>query len=66
MFSRRIADRIIEQKRVQINATPADLGAWISYGDILTVDGKMIDWEQTMKSKMEVTMVSTDNMLRFF
>jgi hypothetical protein len=58
MLSRRGADQIIEQRRVQVNAMPVSLGAWISYGDILTVDGQVIEWERVIQSKMEHSLVS--------
>jgi ribosomal 50S subunit-recycling heat shock protein len=56
--SRRTADKLIQEGMVDINDSPAHLGDMISFGDILRVGGKVVDWQSLMRSKMSTEMVS--------
>ena len=44
--SRRQADRLIEEGRVQINGEPAVIGSQVSPGDQVTVDGKRLEMKK--------------------
>lgn len=45
--SRRAADRLLDEGRVQINGQPAEKGSQVAPGDIVTVDGQVVSPKQT-------------------
>ena len=44
--SRRESDRLIEDGRVKVNGQFAELGQRVSPGDVVTFDGREVNWER--------------------
>lgn len=45
-FSRRESDVLVESGRVNVNGFPAEPGARVSPGDVVTLDGETVEWER--------------------
>lgn len=44
--SRRAADRLIDEGRVQVNGDVAQAGARVDRGDVVKLDGRVVEWER--------------------
>lgn len=51
MLSRRDADKAISSGRVFVNNSQACLGQTVKAGDVLVLDGKIVDWESIWNSR---------------
>ena len=50
-LSRRAADSAIAMGRVHVNRREATIGQKVLTGDIVTLDGKIVEWESKLKSR---------------